>query len=138
MGEIKFKFLDHTADIKFKAYGKDLNELFENAGLCVFSTMYAGRVFSRRKLKIRAKGKDLNNLLYNFLEELLVLLDSKNFFVSSLKVKVDLKKLSVSADVSGDDASKYEIGLDVKAITYNDMFVKHLGKKWVCQVVVDV
>ncbi|MGZ4882327.1 MAG: archease [Halobacteriota archaeon] len=27
----KYEFLEHTADVTFKAYGSALNELFENA-----------------------------------------------------------------------------------------------------------
>ncbi len=30
---MRFKYLDHTADVKFQAYGKDLTEAFENAVL---------------------------------------------------------------------------------------------------------
>jgi len=31
----KFKFLPHTADIKFQAYGKTLEEVFENSALAL-------------------------------------------------------------------------------------------------------
>ena len=30
-----YKFIDHTADVMFEAYGSDLNELFENSGLAL-------------------------------------------------------------------------------------------------------
>ncbi len=35
----KYEFLEHTADVTFKAYGRDLNELFENAAEALESTM---------------------------------------------------------------------------------------------------
>lgn len=135
---MKYKFLPHTADIKFRAYGATLNNAFENAGLAMFSAMYKGKIGKSEKKIIKASGKDLESLLYNFLEQLIILLDSKNFFVSNIKVKVNQKAMKLVAEVYGDDAGKYSIGLDVKAVTYNDMFVKKVAGKWVCQVVVDV
>ena len=33
----KYEYFDVTADIGFKAYGNDLNEAFENAGLAIFN-----------------------------------------------------------------------------------------------------
>jgi len=32
---MKFKFLEHTADIKFKASGKDIEEVFDNSALAL-------------------------------------------------------------------------------------------------------
>ena len=34
---VKFKFLEHTADAKFQAYGKNMEEAFSNAALAMFS-----------------------------------------------------------------------------------------------------
>ncbi|MEK6873339.1 MAG: archease [Nanoarchaeota archaeon] len=135
---MKYKFLSHTADVKFKAYGKTLNESFENSALAMFNLMYNGKVKSIKKLDFSVKGKDIDNLLYNFLEELLILLDSKNFFISRAKVKIDKKNMSLKTVLHGDKSSNYQLGLGVKAVTYNEMFVKKVSDKWVCQVVLDV
>ena len=133
---MKFKFLKHTADIKFQAFGKSIDEAFENSALALANTMYSGKVAKVKKKKIKVEGKDYESLLYNFLEEILFLLDSEGFFVSDVKVFV--KDFSLVAEVFGDNSENYKIGLDVKAITYNEMFVKNLRGKWVCQVVLDV
>lgn len=132
------EFLEHTADIKFKAKGNTLNKAFENSALAMFHSMYEKRVDAELKNHFEVSGKDLESLLYNFLEELLFLLDSENFFLSEIKVKIDEKKFKLQAELFGDDAGKYPIGLDVKAVTYNNMFVKKEKNKWVCQVVLDV
>jgi SHS2 domain-containing protein len=138
MPKEKFKFLEHTADVKFQSYGKSLEETFENAALAMFKVMYGGRVRGKIKKKIEVKGKDLENLLYNFLEELLFLLDSEGFFLSKVRVEVDEKNLKIEADLLGDKAERYKISSDVKAITYNEMFVKKEKDKFICQVVLDV
>jgi SHS2 domain-containing protein len=135
----KFKFLNHTADIKFQSFGKDIKEVFENSALAMFNSMYDGKVKSKINKKIKVKGKDFESLLYNFLEELLFLLDSENFFLSKIKkIKIDEKNFKIKSEISGDDAKNYEIHSDVKAITYNEMFVKKIKNKWVAQVVLDV
>lgn len=138
----KYIYLPHTADVKFRAFGKTLNSLFENSALAFAHAMYSGKAKVkpkiRKKIAVRGNGKDFESLLYNFLEELIVLLDSENFFPVGAKVKINEKKMTLSAELSGDDAKNYEIGLDVKAITYNEMFVRKIKDKWVCQVLMDV
>jgi SHS2 domain-containing protein len=132
----KFKFLEHTADAKFQAFGKTLDKAFANSALAMFNVMYKGKVAKKIKEKIKVKGNDKESLLYNFLEELLFLLDTKSFFVASAKVKI--KNSFLEAEVSGDSSKNYKVMTDVKAVTYNEMFIKHEKDMWVCQVVVDV
>jgi len=134
---MKFKFLEHTADIKFQAFGKNVKEVFENSALALKSVICNGKVEKRKKIKIKAKGKDFESLLYNFLEEFLFLFDSRNFLVSEIK-NLKIKKFQIEAEVLGDDAKNYKIKQHVKAVTYNEMFVKKQRSKWVAQVVIDV
>lgn len=133
---MKFRFLEHTADIKFQAFGKSIEEVFENSALAMFNTMYEGKIKKKIKKKISVEGKDNENLLYNFLEELLFLLDSEEFFTSETKVKIEDKILK--AEILGDKAENYEMDVDVKAVTYNEMFIKKIKDKWIGQVVLDV
>lgn len=133
---MKFKFLEHTADIKFQAFGKTLEESFENSALAMFNVMYNRKVKPKVKKHIKISGKDRESLLYNFLEELLFLLDTKNFFLSKIKVKI--KDLKLEADIQGDSVKNYKPNIDVKAVTYNDMFIKKQKDKYIIQVVVDV
>ena len=134
----KFKFLEHTEDIKFKAYGRNLNEVFKNSALALFKSIYEGRVKLIKKIKFKVKGKDLEALMYNFLEEFLFLIDSKNFLPSTVKVKMGEDKKTIEAEVSGDNARKYQVEMHIKAITYNEMFVRKEKDKWVSQVVLDI
>ena len=136
---MKFKFISHTADIKFQAFGKTIKEVFENSALALFNVFYNGKVKEKRKFKIKAKGKDFESLLYNFLEEFLLLFDSENFLPGKIKnLKVDLKEFKIRCEVFGDEINNYKASVHVKAITYNEMFVKKLKDKFASQVVVDV
>lgn len=135
----KFKFLPHTADRKFQAFGKTLKEVFKNSALALFNIIYDKKISEKKKFKIHAKGKDLESLMYNFLEEFLVLIDSKNFLPSKIvNLKLNKKRLNIEAEIVGDSAEDYNISEHVKAITYNEMFIKKIGDKWISQVVLDI
>ena len=134
----KYKFLEHTADVKFTAEGKTLEEAFSNAAYALRETMTKGeRINSREKKKINVNGRDFESLLYNFLEEFLFLFDSEGFVLSKIN-KLKIKDKNLECEASGDNRKKYRISNDVKAVTYNEMFVKKEKSKWIVQVVLDV
>ena len=97
-----------------------------------------GKIKSSKQIKFSIKGKDFENLLYLFLEKLLILLDSKNFLVSKIIVKINIKDMSLNTLVYGDNSGNYSLNTGIKSVTYNEMFVKKIDGKWVCQVVLDV
>lgn len=133
----KFEFLEHTGDLKFKAYGKNLNEMLENCALAVSSVFSRGKTIKQTKKKeISVKGKDYESLLYKFIEELIYLFDARGFVVCKAKVKVD--KMNLRGIVYGDDSSNYKDLDSIKSPTYAEMYVKQIGKMWKCQVVLDV
>jgi SHS2 domain-containing protein len=145
---MNYKFLEHTADVKFLSQGKTIEECFKAAALALKETILKGKIEIKRKQEkeFRVKGKDYESLLYNFLEEFLYLLDAEDFLLSEIK-KIEIKKSKekgyiLKAKILGDKASRYRFTNDVKAITYNDIFVKKQGKdkeeKFICQVVLDV
>lgn len=133
----KFKFLEHTADVKFQAFGKTLEEAFENSALAMANSMFKGKVKGEISKKIKIKGNDNERLLYEFLEELLVLLDSEDFILSKIK-SLKIKGNTLEAEFIGDKASDYDFSNQVKAVTYNEMFVKTEKDKYIVQVVLDV
>lgn len=134
---MKFKFLKHTADIKFRAFGETEEEVFENAAYALINIMCKGKVKPLIKKKIKINGKDNESLLYNFLEEFLFLVETQEFLLAKIKnIKIQGNKLV--CEVLGDDSRNYELHRHVKAVTYNEMFVRREKNKYICQVVVDV
>ncbi len=134
---MKYKFLEHTADAKFQAFGKSLEEAFSNAALAVMSIMIDPKKVNPKITKeVNVKGNDKESLLYNFLEELLILLDTENFILNNVK-ELKIKGNSLKANLIGDELNnKYELKSDVKAITYNEMFIKE--NPFIVQVVCDI
>jgi SHS2 domain-containing protein len=134
----KFKYLEHTADIKFQAFGKTKEDAFKNSAFAMFNSMNSEPIKEKIKKKISVQGKDYENLLYEFLEELLFLFDTELFFLSKIKNLKISKDNKLAADITGDSAENYEMKTDIKAVTYNEMFVKKQKGNWVCQVVLDI
>ncbi len=137
----KYKFFPHTADAKFQAFGQTLEEAFAHAAFAVASIMWDWQKISKNiAISITVEGKSLEQLLVNFLEEILYLLDTRNFllgFVNSVLLQKKADHWILRASFAGDEYnSGYEIFGDVKAITYNEMVINKQAPFWV-QVVVD-
>lgn len=135
---MKFKFLEHTADMKFQAFGKSLEEAFSNSAYALSEIITKDKIKSKIKKIIKVNGKDNQSLLYNFLEEFLFLIDTENLILSRIiRIKIN-KKYDLIAEAYFDNIHNYKTITDIKAITYNDMQIKQENKKFVIQAVVDV
>ena len=121
----KFEFVDiTTADVAFVAYGKDLNELFANAALAMFEVMInTKQVKPKMKVEVKVDGDDLVSLMFNWLNNLLVYVDSENLAFSEFEVEVDEKKLKLNATCKGEkiDKKRHETRTAVKAATYHKL-----------------
>jgi len=135
---MKFKFIeDLTSDVMFEAYGKDEKELFENSGLALFNVICnVKKVKDKKKVKVKVKGEDLKDLMFNWLQELIALVDIKNMFFSKFKVlKISEKKLE--AEVYGEEITPEKGETVVKAISYYN-FELEKKKNWRVRVVMDI
>jgi SHS2 domain-containing protein len=135
---MKYEFLEHTADIKIRTYGCNLEEAFENVILAFSDFVSGGEGVKPRKGKVvNVSGNDKESLLYNFIEELIYLLDAEKFVVA--KGSVFFRGNNLRAELFGDDAINYNELENVKAATYAEMEIKQKDdKKWVLTMVVDV
>jgi SHS2 domain-containing protein len=142
MTKEKFRFLEHTADAKFQAFGRTLEEAFANAALATASLMWDPASIARQiRVPVRTRGIDLEQLLVRFLEEILYLVESRFFLLASVEEIVIEKRgaeYALEAVFWGDtNSDKYETHGGVKAITYNEMKILKNGGTTI-QVVVDV
>jgi|SRR3989344_3217503 len=136
----RFEFLEHTADIKIRVYGKTLGGIFENIVLALSSYIAKDvKVRNKIKKKILIESKNNEELVYRFIDELLFLLDAENFIACKSSVKMNLKDGKIECELEGDDTRKYKGLNHVKAATYAEMYVKQLkNKSWEAQFVIDV
>ena len=138
----RFEFLEHTADAKFRAYGRNLSEAFSNSVLALMQIITdVDKVVGEKRKRIEIEAKNEKALLYDFLEELVYLMDTEGFIVSKIeKLHVNERgfKWTLVATLYGDSADNYDIRTQVKAITYNDMLIAREPDFVVIQVVPDL
>lgn len=134
---MKYRFLEHIGDIKFQAYGKTLNDVFENSVIAVSAYISRGKKVKSSKGKIiDVSGNDIESLFYNFLDELIYLIDAENFIAA--KAKITVRGNNLHAELFGDSASNYKDLDQIKAATYAEMHVKKTASGWEAQAVLDV
>ena len=67
---MKYRFMEHTADTKFQAFGKTLEESFSNAAIAMFEVLLeTKKVEKKLTKKIKLESHDKENLLYKWLED---------------------------------------------------------------------
>ena len=135
----KFKFLKHTADIKFQAFGKTLEKAFANSALAMFEAeVDVKKIKPTKKVKIRCEAQNTEELLIEWLNKLLAESSINNMVFSKFKVKIEDNKLTGDAYGEKINQEKQGIKTEVKAATYSELFIIKEKDKYICQVVVDV
>lgn len=139
---MKYRYINHTADLKVRAYGKTLEEAFANAAIGGFDFLTdTSKIKKKTEKKISIKSKRIEALLYDFLEELLFLLDTESFIISDfkdMKIKQAKDEFELKCTAQGDNYKNYEVKGDIKAITYSEMSIKKEKDVYVVELVFDI
>jgi SHS2 domain-containing protein len=143
-----FEHLEHTADVLIKAWGRNLEELFEQAARGMFEIITdTNKVESRERIAISVCGFDLENALYRWLEELLFYHDSRNFVFGKFRVSKVYEQVSESekqvcvegvAEGEEFEQGRHEPRTVVKAVTYHEMRIWRENESWYATFVVDI
>jgi SHS2 domain-containing protein len=122
----KFEYFEATADIGLKAYGKDMNEAFENASLAIFNIISdTSNIDAVKDIEFEITSEDEISLLYDYLEELLFYHETEFMLFSKFHVEID-DTLHLKAKIGGEEINwdKHERKTEIKAITFHKMDVK--------------
>ena len=138
----KYEYFDVTADIGFKAYGNNLNEAFENAGLAIFNIISdTSNISSDISKSFEITSEDEVSLLYDYLEELLFCHEVDFMLFSSFNVEIEKLDgaFNLKATICGEpiDWQKHERKTEIKAITFHMMDVKKINH-YELQAIVDL
>ena len=140
----EFEFLEHTADVKFKAFGKTMIACFSNAGKALNQTMCDLQSIKAKVAKpIELEADSPEELLHKFLEEVLFQMQVEAMLFSSFELKIGSLpsgRQQLIGKLIGEhsDDLVHEIKADVKAVTWSEFYLKRTPEGWECQVVVDV
>ena len=138
-----YKVLPHTADIKLEVKGKSLEEVFEKAAYALMdTTIDISKVEPKETKRLKIEGDDLYELLYNFLEELIIQLDADSMVYSRFEVKINKEngKYVLNALLKGEklDLKKHNPKIHIKAATYHEMEIKREDGWYKIAFVVDI
>jgi SHS2 domain-containing protein len=136
-----YETFEHTADLGLRVRAADLNGLFADAGRGLFSLMVANldAVKPVEEVSLAVVGEDLDYLLFDWLNELLYLFETRRLVLAEFKVRVDA--LGVRATARGEpfDPSRHQPEHEVKAITYHELNVdQEQDGSWLAEVIVDI
>ncbi|MEM1610527.1 MAG: archease [Sulfolobales archaeon] len=142
--------VDHTADVMYIVEARSLEELFEYAALGMFRyiTPDLSRVSPIVGASVLSRGFDLENLLYRWLEDLLILHDLRGLAFSRFSVRgiyrveeegEQIYMLKGYAAGERFDPRKHIPGIVVKAVTYSQMSLeKTQDGMWRVSIVLDI
>jgi SHS2 domain-containing protein len=136
----KYEFIEHTADVGVKAYGKTISECFEHAAVGMFDIITdSSHIDSKGEYIINIESDDLEQFLVDWLSELLFLQSSRNIVFSEFHVDIDQNKNCLSSTVFGEefDTSKHKSGVEIKAVTYH-MLAMSRHEPYFVQVLFDI
>jgi SHS2 domain-containing protein len=121
-----YHVIDHPADLGIEAFGGNLIEAFEQAGLGLMSVILdVDSVEPKESRQLALQASDLEHLLVKWLTEILYLYDGERFAGGRFQIS-ELSPQDLRAKVTGESFSekKHETRLDVKAITYHQLSVE--------------
>ncbi len=121
----KYEILEHTADLKIRAFGKDKKELFLNMAEGMQAALQPNFQFSisnfQTKKNIKVKSENLETLLVDFLSEMLYLIQVNKEIYKNIKFK-KFTDIEIEAKLSGKKVESF--GEDIKGVTYHDLEIK--------------
>jgi SHS2 domain-containing protein len=135
-----YETFEHTADLGLRVRAADLDTLFAEAALCLFSALVEdlGTVVASQRLDVRLAGTDREYLLFDWLRALLYHFDAEHWLYSRFEVHVHNDGLEATAWGEPLDRGRHELSHEVKAITYHGLKVEQTADGWLAEVIVDI
>jgi len=134
-----FEFLEHTADLKFRAFGGSLEEaLIYSARAFTEATCGECKIEPAVVKNIILNSPDLEHLVHDWLSELIFLFSTEHLLFSQFDVKIE-GAYALTAKIRGEkfNPKRHKLYKEVKAATYHDMKIENRRGKWVIEVVCD-
>ena len=135
-----YEIFEHTADVGLRVTAPDLDRLFEDAALGLFSLIVENldEVRPEKRLTFSSEEEDRRVLLLDWLNALLRAFDSEGLLLSRFRVRVSEKAFEAEAEGEPVDPGRHRLTHEVKAITYHGLRVERSGEGWLAEVILDI
>jgi SHS2 domain-containing protein len=137
-----YRYLEHITDAYVEAYGSSLSEAFDQSGRALVNLMFdiekANGLFP---VTISAEGTDELELLYNWLEAVLLTVVVEGQIMSEFDIRINLDsmlRLEASTMTESIDMIKHAYKTEVKGVTYHAMEVTHVEGLVITRYIVDL
>jgi SHS2 domain-containing protein len=142
--------LDHMTDAVIEAYGSTLEAAFENAAMALCDTMIDLKlVVPRNEFKFSAKGNDLYSLLFDWLDQVMLLLVADRIAMSQFSVNIKQNNNNNNNDgvsyllegtAKGEplDLDRHHYKVEIKAVTYHEMEIKQENGIFIARFLLDL
>ena len=129
--QLSYKSLEHATDAIFEVTASSLEEAFVVAAKSVIETILDTNTVEEKEQKtLVVSGKDLRYLLYNWLEELIILTITDGFAAKTITVQIEKNtEYKILARLEGEkiDIKKHHFKVEIKAPTFHEMEIKQNG-----------
>ena len=127
--ETNYEYFDTTADIGIKIESNTINEAFKASAKATLNLITDTEKLEEKITKeIKITSEDEYALLYDWITELLILLDSENYMTKKCNIQITKEndEYKLEGILTGDiyNTEKYSYKTEVKAITYHEMEIK--------------
>ena len=121
---MSYKYLEHSTDALIEVKAPNLTKAFEVAGQSIVQTIIDdSKIDEDIQKKITVEGKDLDYLLYNWLEEIIILTITDVFAIKRFKLDVKKEPFVINAELFGEniDIKKHGFKVEIKSPTFHEM-----------------
>ena len=129
---MSYKTLEHATDAIIEVTADNLKEAFEIAGISVIETILdISKVDENNSRKLIVKGKDLKYLLYNWLEEMVILTITDGFAGKRILLEItENGNYQIDAEIFGEaiNLRKHDFKVEIKSPTFHEMEIKQNDK----------
>jgi SHS2 domain-containing protein len=135
-----YETFEHTADLGLRVQAADLDSLFAEAALALFSAIVEDLATVRplQQVEVQLAAEEREFLLFDWLKELLYHFDTDHLLLGRFQVHVDETGLKGTAWGEPLDRSRHNLEHEVKAITYHGLRVERTADGWLAEVIVDI
>ncbi|MDD5254053.1 MAG: archease [Candidatus Nanoarchaeia archaeon] len=136
---MSFKIIeDLTSDVMFEAEGKTLKELFESSAKALFSIICKlDKVKAKTPKKIEIKANNLEELMFNWLQKLIAMVDIEEMFFNKFEIE-EISEKKLKAKVYGSEIKPETGETVVKAVTNYKFKVWKEKDKYIARIVLDI
>jgi len=125
---MSYKYLEHSTDAFIEVRAKNLEEAFSVAGKSVVETIIdSNNIQEIEEKNIKVKGRTLLNLLYNWLEDIVIITITDGFAIKNFSVKIKKnKEYQIISNISGEklDIKKHNFKVEIKSPTFHLMEIE--------------